>query len=108
MYLPCTCHRIWDPNKRSATAQKRALNCGESVESMTGIEPACSAWECDLMALFQVGGLALRGCFEGIQGARCICVYLMVVKRECNLSPDSRRFLSGTETFLARRPSLDT
>lgn len=28
---------------------------------MTGIEPAYSAWECDLMALPQVGGLVLRG-----------------------------------------------
>ncbi len=32
-----------------------------SRESMTGIEPAYSAWECDLMALPQVGGLVLRG-----------------------------------------------
>ena len=51
MYLPSTCHRTWNPNKRSPTAPKRALNCGESVEPMTGIEPAYSAWEADVLPL---------------------------------------------------------
>lgn len=64
MYLPCTCHRIWDPNKRSATAPKRALNCVESVEPMTGIEPAYSAWEADVLPLNYIGVAADRTCFH--------------------------------------------
>ncbi len=64
MYLPCTCHRIWDPNKRSSSAPKRTLNCGESVEPMTGIEPAYSAWEADVLPLNYIGVAADRTCFH--------------------------------------------
>ena len=64
MYLPSTCHRTWNPNKRSPTAPKRALNCGESVEPMTGIEPAYSAWEADVLPLNYIGVAADRTCFH--------------------------------------------
>ena len=33
------------PKQAKFDCPKRALNCGESVEPMTGIEPAYSAWE---------------------------------------------------------------
>jgi hypothetical protein len=35
------------PKQAKFDCPKRALNCGESVEPMTGIEPAYSAWEAD-------------------------------------------------------------
>ncbi len=33
------------PKQAKCDCPKKALNCGKSVEPMTGIEPAYSAWE---------------------------------------------------------------
>lgn len=38
----------------------KALNCGD-VEPMTGIEPAYSAWEADVLPLNYIGAVAQKG-----------------------------------------------
>ena len=37
------------------------LTCRDDVEPMTGIEPAYSAWEADVLPLNYIGGVANEG-----------------------------------------------
>lgn len=43
-----------------SSAKRNALNCGY-VEPMTGIEPAFSAWEADVLPLNYIGAFAPKG-----------------------------------------------
>ena len=52
------------PKQAKCDCPKKALNCGKSVEPMTGIEPAYSAWEADVLPLNYIGVAADRACFH--------------------------------------------
>ena len=45
---------------RPVSEQCRLSTCGD-VEPMTGIEPAYSAWEADVLPLNYIGGVARKG-----------------------------------------------